>query len=405
MWNKNRTFKLLPYRKSKMNSIQNFKDYLFFPHIYWNHNWERQHEIIFRFSEVIDSKIKIMQPFGLIRHNLLGLLIKAYEKSIERSAQKNSIDNPVNDNMEFIYLNYVPILYNKIADHFNYSLLKAKLRIGKGSQYFLWTTYLNSFTYMFFEKASFKILDLPGRRSVSTSLSTYALDLEKRAVQSADIVFVDNQAILDDYKHLNENIYYMPQGVSLDRFNTDLVADELLQLKGEGKKILGYCGSLHPYVDYGLLESVIPHLWDWVFIFVGNIEDKRANDLHKFSNVKFMGRKKKDELVYYYNGFDIGLIPYTIEPHTTGIFPTKLFEYAACGLPIVSSALPELTTYENEFLKIYRSKEQFLSFVKELYTRKSYLKAEIVQFSKENTWKDRLDFMLEKIDQSLSSDK
>jgi glycosyltransferase involved in cell wall biosynthesis len=43
--------------------------------------------------------------------------------------------------------------------------------------------------------------------------------------------------------------------------------------------------------------------------------------------------------------FDVGLIPFLVNPLTLATNPIKLYEYFACGMPVVSTALPEVASY------------------------------------------------------------
>ena len=42
---------------------------------------------------------------------------------------------------------------------------------------------------------------------------------------------------------------------------------------------------------------------------------------------------------------DVALIPYKLNELTRNIFPLKLYEYLAAGLPVVAAALPELAPF------------------------------------------------------------
>jgi glycosyltransferase involved in cell wall biosynthesis len=57
-------------------------------------------------------------------------------------------------------------------------------------------------------------------------------------------------------------------------------------------------------------------------------------------NVIFCGRQPLKEMPVYINAADICLAPFFDErsPHT-GLSPLKLFEYMACGKPVIASAL------------------------------------------------------------------
>ena len=46
-------------------------------------------------------------------------------------------------------------------------------------------------------------------------------------------------------------------------------------------------------------------------------------------------------------GAAAGIIPYSINPLTSSIFPMKVYEYLAAGLPVVSTPLPALAGAED----------------------------------------------------------
>ena len=62
-------------------------------------------------------------------------------------------------------------------------------------------------------------------------------------------------------------------------------------------------------------------------------------------NVHLLGQKKHDELPAYCKGFDVGLIPYRIDERMKFVNPLKLREYLSAGLPVVSTAVPEVQRY------------------------------------------------------------
>ena len=115
--------------------------------------------------------------------------------------------------------------------------------------------------------------------------------------------------------------------------------------------------------------------------FVGPIEDENYfSNLRKNNTVKFYSPVKGQELQNFISKFDIFLMPYKLETHNTkATVPAKLFQYLACGRPIVSSKLDNLIKLPpkfiysscdaNEFIEnIYKAKMkiQKISILKEL---------------------------------------
>ncbi|SMG23446.1 Glycosyltransferase involved in cell wall bisynthesis [Marivirga sericea] len=379
-------------------SFKKYDKIIFFPSVYWSHNWERQHELIYRITASVQRKVLIMQPLGLINYSLWNIVGKIFIKLKERSTFENS-ENPKLNNMVFGQLNYIPFHFIKSIDLVNFFFLKMKLKIKRNTKVFYWFTYVNGFTIKLISKNSFSVIDLAARRQVMNLISKRAKETERIAVENANIVFVDNYNTYLDYKDLNNQIYYVPQGVGIEMFTKPEPIDYLIKFKKEGKKIVGYCGALHASINYELLRTVIQALPDYIFLFVGNIVDKKSSILTHFDNVLFLGRKDKRELVNYYHIFDVGLIPYELTPFTSGVFPTKLFEYAACEVPIISSALPDILQYEKPFLKIYKTSEEMINYIKDLSQKKVIFRKDLISFAQDNTWEKRFNFIQSKIDE------
>jgi glycosyltransferase involved in cell wall biosynthesis len=58
--------------------------------------------------------------------------------------------------------------------------------------------------------------------------------------------------------------------------------------------------------------------------------------------VHLLGRKPYEDLPGYCKGFDVGLLPFPISEVTLNANPLKVREYLAAGLPVVSTAIPEV---------------------------------------------------------------
>ena len=54
------------------------------------------------------------------------------------------------------------------------------------------------------------------------------------------------------------------------------------------------------------------------------------------------------ELPRYVKGFDVGIVPYRLTEYTANVYPTKLNEYLAMGIPVVATDLPEIRRFNAE---------------------------------------------------------
>ena len=372
------------------------KNIICFPTLPWNHNWERQHEIIYFLASITTGKVIVHQPYGMINHNVKTIFqkFKYLNKSLEKKAEKQS--NPTRANMVFVQTKFVPRHHNKSIDRFNQRLIEKTTPVNFKDA-IVYATYVNSFTFHLFKTGGYRIFDLAARRQTLHELSADFKLLEKEAVKSADVIFADNIMTIKDYQNLNKNIFHLPQGVNPERFNKPNNIQLLSWRKGFDK-VVGYSGS-DVVMDYELLESLINENEDVLFLFVGHLPKEESQQLLRFKNVRFTGRINFNDLGKYYALFDVGLIPYLLNDRTSGVFPTKLFEYLAAGIPVISTALPDLLTYNEPFIYIVEKENasQKLSLA---------LKAEVddvvlENFVGENTWQSRFDFIIEKINPAL----
>ena len=77
-----------------------------------------------------------------------------------------------------------------------------------------------------------------------------------------------------------------------------------------------------------------------------------------------LGAVSYEELPSYFTGFDCGMIPYLINDFTNYTFPSKMAEYLAAGLPVVSTPLPELARY-SDVVSIVRSPQEMISTIRD----------------------------------------
>lgn len=373
------------------------KNFVCFPTMAWGRNWERQHEIIYFLAGITSGKVYIHQPFGMINYGLADLYRKVKGLRAELQIAPEEQANPLRENMIFLRTPFIPRHHNKWADAINTRLIQKATPVALQDA-IVFATYVNSFTYQIFKKANFKILDLAARRQTLHELSADFKALEKEAVATADVVFADNIMTIKDYKSLNNNLVYLPQGVNLERFEGIPLSADLQHWRDGFAKVVGYSGS-DIVMDYAFLNTLIAARPDYLFLFVGDMLRPESKDLLRYKNVLFTGRIDFQNLGAYYQLFDVGLIPYLLNDRTSGVFPTKLFEYLAAGVPVLTTALPDLSNFNKSFIVV--ADEKTAPEKVDMLMHKLPNPAELYTFVSENTWQARFDVLLEKIKPAL----
>ncbi len=72
--------------------------------------------------------------------------------------------------------------------------------------------------------------------------------------------------------------------------------------------------------------------------------ETRVEKYNLKKEISFLGHIKYKDVVYYINCFDVAVAPFTEERNKlTGVSPLKLYEYLACGKPVIASRIEGIT--------------------------------------------------------------
>jgi glycosyltransferase involved in cell wall biosynthesis len=116
-----------------------------------------------------------------------------------------------------------------------------------------------------------------------------------------------------------------------------------LRSAGEVTRV-GFLGAIQSHkVDTHLLDQLAAKRHEWVLDLGGPVGIGMVNDpllAHKWApNVSLQGAIPKEDRDLFLANLDVALIPYLNNEYTAGVFPMKLFEYLAAGLPIVATPM------------------------------------------------------------------
>jgi len=171
---------------------------------------------------------------------------------------------------------------------------------------------------------------------------------ETRFAGRADLVLASAPSLASRMRTLNGNVLDAPN-----------VADTALFARAleDGPVDAALDALPHPRVvftgavvatklDVPLLVELARARPQWSFALVGplGVGDPRTDvsALSTEPNLHLLGARKYLELPGVLRGADAGLIPYDRNELTDGIFPMKVYEYLAAGLPVVATELPSI---------------------------------------------------------------
>ncbi len=210
--------------------------------------------------------------------------------------------------------------------------------------------------------------------------------LEQTFAKKADSVVVSSSELLTTKSKYNAHINLVKNGVDFELFH-----QAYLEVKKSERKVIGYLGSIDDRLDFNLLQKTISWFKDYDFLFVGRIVDQTGHkSLSTFPNVKFLGAQSPEKLPSILRGIDLGLIPFVKNDFTKSIYPLKINEYLAAGIPVVTTNFADLSEFIDE-VAITRNETQFLEAIDFELVANSSVKIEArIRKARENDWSTRV---------------
>ncbi len=236
-------------------------------------------------------------------------------------------------------------------------------------------------------------------------LSPRAADIarsERMLLDRTDLVFVQSETLRQRCAP-HRNIHIFPFGVNMEAFKRQLdPAPELQSLKSP---IVGYVGGLHRHVDFNLIERVAQEM-EGTVVLVGPVQTD-VDRLKTLRNVVLVGPQPHTRIPQLIRRFDVGIIPYLLTEYTRTVYPTKLNEYLAMGIPVVATDLPEIRRFNaehGEVVAVASSPEAFVGATRSALGRTSPREIQRrIDIARQNSWKQRIVRMSALVEEALTA--
>jgi hypothetical protein len=213
-------------------------------------------------------------------------------------------------------------------------------------------------------------------------LQKHGVALEERLLKMVDGTIVTSKGLYEAKKGQTKACYVVKNAVNIDLFSQGF-QDEI-----KPEKVVGYIGSIDERLDYDLLVHLLELMPDTKFVFVGRVTTDFGEEqvLTKYPNAELTGAKLPEELPGYLKTFSAGIIPFVKSDFTKGIYPMKINEYLAAGLPVISTDFSNLDDFEG-VIKITGNKDTFLQDLQtDLATDTPEKRNARLDVAKQNTW-------------------
>lgn len=209
---------------------------------------------------------------------------------------------------------------------------------------------------------------------------------DQKLATMADGLIVTSDYLADSMRHLSPEVTAVKNGVDFELFNKEAKSEPRKAIR----KKIGYIGSIDHRFDLETVEHAVRKLSGYDFEFIGDQMNKSvADQLAKYPNVKFFPPVKAHQVPALLHTCDVGLIPYLRNEYTKNIYPLKINEYLAVGVPVVLTSFASLPDFKG-VAAFAQNKEEFAdAIVNEVENDSAEKIKERIKFAEKTSWENR----------------
>jgi protoporphyrinogen oxidase/glycosyltransferase involved in cell wall biosynthesis len=186
------------------------------------------------------------------------------------------------------------------------------------------------------------------------------LQREGALLNIADLVFAGGPSLYEAKKNRHPNVHCFPSSVDVLHFQQALDRTRVHpQQQAIPHPRLGFYGVLDERFDPELVGAVADAHPEWQVVLAGPVVKIDPERLPQRDNIHYLGQQPYAALPDLLAGWDVCLIPFAINEATRFISPTKVLEYMAAQLPIVSTPIADVANPYGHVVAIANGAREF----------------------------------------------
>lgn len=214
---------------------------------------------------------------------------------------------------------------------------------------------------------------------------------ELRLLEDADLVFTGGASLFESKRRQHPSVYLFPSSVDVAHFAR---ARTIEREPGDQARLpgprLGYAGVIDERMDLELIRYIAAARPEWQLVLLGPVVKIDPASLPSAKNIHYLGMKLYSELPAYFSGWQIGMLPFSLNEATRFISPTKTPEYLAAGLQVVSTSICDVVSPygDNQLAGIADRPEEFVQIAESFIANppKDRFRARVTDFLARSSW-------------------
>jgi UDP-galactopyranose mutase len=210
------------------------------------------------------------------------------------------------------------------------------------------------------------------------------LQRESALLNIADLVFTGGPSLYEAKRERHANAHCFASSVDANHFRQALDRKSSHPSQEPfGHPRLGFYGVIDERFDTGLIKAMAAAHPEWQIVLVGPVVKIDPADLPRAANIHSMGQQDYKALPQYLAGWDLCLLPFALNESTKFISPTKVLEYMAAELPIVSTPITDVKVPYGDVVAIAEGPEQFIAACERMLAASPEHKAAMIERMRE----------------------
>jgi glycosyltransferase involved in cell wall biosynthesis len=211
------------------------------------------------------------------------------------------------------------------------------------------------------------------------------------AVRQADLVLATAETLFERAKEYNDNVILVPNGCDFSYFNNPQPKpNEYEQLKNP---IILYSGAVATWVDLKLIKEAANVYSDYDFVIIGVEFNTHIGNIPP--NLHFYGHQPYNRVASFIQYSNACIIPFKTQmAEVECCNPIKLYEYLACGKPVITTEMPETKDYSD-----YWGNDYFIDNIAKAVENDTLQKRKMrIEIAENNSWNERAKRIVSAID-------